>query len=271
MAAGKKKRFVKGTEMRNKILIYQDYGCADVSSLESELKKYFEPRGCMVGFTDAAGIIKNNELDDTALAFFMPGGAGTPYRRKLEVLGNEKIRDYVHNGGIYYGICAGAYYACQQTVFEEDVPELKIISECGLNLIDGKAVGTLYKELGIRPYAKNASSAAVIELIWLKDQSKHVVYYHGGPYFDLKNAAENEILAVYDLAGQPPAIVRRRYGKGSVIVSGVHYEDSGSSLLKAVHALRLDSAEAANVARKLSAGENSRQALFNKVMNLCER
>lgn len=170
--------------MRDKILIYRDYGCSDLNALEYGLKEYFEPRGGTVDFTDAAGIIKEGSLNESVLAFFMPGGAGTPFRRKLEVLGNEKIREYVRDGGIYYGICAGAYYACRETVFEEDIPELRIISSCGLNLVEGRAVGTLYKEFGIRPYAKDAASTAAVNLIW-QDQEQHTVYYHGGPYFDL--------------------------------------------------------------------------------------
>ena len=152
--------------MRDKILIYRDYGCSDLNALEYGLKEYFEPRGGTVDFTDAAGIIKEGSLNESVLAFFMPGGAGTPFRRKLEVLGNEKIREYVRDGGIYYGICAGAYYACRETVFEEDIPELRIISSCGLNLVEGRAVGTLYKEFGIRPYAKDAASTAAVNLIW---------------------------------------------------------------------------------------------------------
>lgn len=76
--------------MRDKILIYRDYGCSDLNALEYGLKEYFEPRGGTVDFTDAAGIIKEGSLNESVLAFFMPGGAGTPFRRKLEVLGNEK-------------------------------------------------------------------------------------------------------------------------------------------------------------------------------------
>lgn len=64
--------------MRDKILIYRDYGCADVNTLEQGLKEYFEPKGCKIGFTDAAGIIKDNELNENVLAFFMPAG---PVRR----------------------------------------------------------------------------------------------------------------------------------------------------------------------------------------------
>ena len=107
------------------------------------LKEYVEPSGGTVDCTDAAGMIKEGTLKDAVRAFLMPGGAGTLFRRKLEVLGHEKIREYVRDGGISYGICAGAYSACRETVFEEDIPELRIISSCGLNLVEGRAGGTL--------------------------------------------------------------------------------------------------------------------------------
>ncbi len=256
--------------MRNKILIYEDYGCADVSALEKGLKEYFEPRGCIIGFTDAAGIINGGELNENVLAFFIPGGAGTPYRRKLEVLGNEKIREYVAGGGIYYGICAGAYYACRQTIFEADIPELKIISQCGLNLVEGKAIGTLYKELGIRPYAKNAESSAAVELEW-NDGCIYTAHYHGGPYFEADSPNNDNVLARYNFADKQPAIISRDFGKGKVILSGVHFEDKGQDLMKAIHTLRSDIQSAHKVAEKLSEQESGRQALFNKMMALTER
>ena len=177
--------------MRNKVLIYEDYGCADISVLAKELRTYFEPRGCSVGFTDANEIISRNSLNQEVLAFFIPGGASTPYRHKLEVLGNAKIRDYVRQGGVYYGICAGAYYACKQTEFEKDVPESQIIAEYKLDLLNAKAIGSLYKELNIKPFAKNTDSSAAVELL---DEKGDIVvaHYHGGPYFELNNPENAE-------------------------------------------------------------------------------
>ena len=221
--------------MRTKILIYQDYGCSDTTALITGLREYFEPRGCEVGFTDAAGIIHGNELNDKVLAFFMPGGAGTPYRHKLQVLGNDKIREYVQDGGIYYGICAGAYYACRYTEFETDIPELRKVTQCGLNLVEGKAIGTLYKEFNILPYDKNAASSAVVELVW-NDNSRYMTHYHGGPYFESSNSDTDEVLAYYGLTDKKPALISRVYGKGKVILSGVHFENKGDMLLRAVHA-----------------------------------
>ena len=76
--------------MRSKILIYQDYGCADVSSLYGELASYFREKGISVDFTDAAEI-KNGVLNRNVKAFFLGGArknaddmaAGEPRRRAL--------------------------------------------------------------------------------------------------------------------------------------------------------------------------------------------
>lgn len=252
---------------RKTVLIYEDYGCADITVLTHALKTYYEPRGYTVGFTDAAGIIRGQELNDTVHAFFMPGGADTPYRQKLAVQGNSLIRDYVCAGGIYYGICAGAYYACRQTIFEKDIPALKVVHACGLNLIDGKAIGTLYKELNILPYDKNMMSSAAVELIW-NDGQKYIAHYHGGPYFKPTNSTDVDVLAYYNLPDKKPAIISRPYGMGKVIISGVHFEDSGQALSHIFHKLNIHSPAAHQVASQLTVFEKARQALFERVLSL---
>lgn len=252
---------------RKTILIYEDYGCADITILLNELKTYFEPRGYTVGLTNAVGIIRGHELNESILAFFMPGGADTPYRQKLAVQGNHLIRNYVKSGGIYYGICAGAYYACRQTIFEKNIPALKVIHQCGLNLIDGKAIGTLYKELNISPFDKNMMSSAAVEVIW-NDGQKYIVHYHGGPYFKLSNKKKIDILAYYNLPHKKPAIISCSYGTGKVIVSGVHFEDSGQALSHIFQKLSFQFKPAQHVAHQLTASEQKRRALFERIMSL---
>jgi len=258
--------------MRNKVVIYEDYGCASVDVLKAALTQYYESRNISVETVDAAAIIRDNALNENVLALVMPGGAATPYRQKLQVQGNKKIADYVKNGGAYLGICAGAYYACAKVEFEKDIPELGIVREDGLlRLIEATAVGTLRKELGIRPYATNQASAAAVRVVWCADGENHLAHYHGGPRFEVQDNAA-EILADYgDIQGKPPAIVCKTFGQGRVVLSGVHIEDSGADLQRAIHALRIDAREAAQVADKLSAHEASRQMLFNKVMRSLER
>lgn len=246
--------------MRNQILIYKDYGCADTTILEQELRAYFIPKKCKIDLVDATSIIKDNALNQNVLAFFMPGGASTPYRHKLETLGNDKIRRYIQNGGIYYGICAGAYYACRQTEFEKDIPESSIVEEYKLDLIDAKAIGTLYKELGIEPFSKKPTSSAAVELL---DNEGNIIttHYHGGPYFELAQTENIEVLARYNLQEFKPAVISCSYGRGKVILSGVHYEDSGDVLAKVI-------SNTFQTAQILQKNEASRRLFFNKLMSL---
>ncbi|MDO4183956.1 MAG: BPL-N domain-containing protein [Rhodospirillales bacterium] len=251
-----------------KVLIYRDYGCGDLNNLEKRLTEHFSPLDIAVDFTDSSAIIKDNALDDNVLLLVMPGGAATPYIQKLKTLGSDKIRNYVQNGGNYLGVCAGAYYACTKVEFETDVKPMSITrTQDLLNLVDASAVGTLHKELNIRPYMTNAASSAAVRLRWLNDDEICYAHYHGGPKF-LPTKAGFEVLATYaDIADCPPAIVAQNYGRGRVVLSGVHFENKGQDLAKAIHALRIDYQRAAEVAAELTEHEQSRQNLFRKIMS----
>ena len=253
--------------MNSTVLIYRDYGVGDLTNLERGLKAYFEPRDVSVDFTDAASILKENVLTSDVLLFVMPGGAATPFLQKLKVQGNDKIREYIYRGGHYLGICAGAYYACSNVEFETDIKPLSIVRNHELlDLIDVSAVGTLHNELRIRPYMKNEASGATVRLKWADDEI-HFAHYHGGPKF-VSNHANYEVLACYaDIEQEPAAIIAKNYGLGRVVLSGVHFEDSGNDLKKALHALRVDFNEAKDNADLLIENEMSRKILFNKIMS----
>ncbi|MBR1778227.1 MAG: beta-galactosidase trimerization domain-containing protein [Alphaproteobacteria bacterium] len=246
-----------------KILIYRDYGCADVSSLYQELTSYFAPKQTEVGFTDAAEI-KAGILDKKIKAFFLGGGAGNPFMQKLKGEGNDRIRAYVANGGTYFGICAGAYYACRNVVFEADIPELRIENQCGLNLAEGRAVGTLYKEFQLLPYSLTAFSARVVHVCF-DDGEVYPTLYHGGPYFD---QTDGVVLARYQEAEGKAALIEKRFGEGKVILSGVHFEDGEQTLRRNIHALRCDRVPAEQNADQMRTVELRRKALFDRVMHL---
>lgn len=253
--------------MRSRILIYRDYGCADVSDLYAALENFYTGRGISVEMTDASAVLKDNALNDGVLAFFMPGGAATPYRMKLGCQGNAKIRSYVENGGVYFGLCAGAYYASRRCRFEEDVPELAVVEDYGLDLIDADAVGTLKKDFKINHYSPNPSSSTVTEVIWLADGEKHAVFYHGGPKFELRNLQNHEVLASYaEVDGTPPAVVMRRLGRGLAVVSGVHFEDGVDSLRSFVGRTIEDRLQAEALSRRMAEGEEGRKRLLCKLM-----
>ncbi len=249
--------------MRSKILIYRDYGCADVSSLYGELASYFREKGVSVDFTDAAEI-KSGALNRAVKAFFLGGGAATPYMQKLAGEGNDRIRDYVRNGGVYFGICAGAYYACRDIIFEHDVPALRIENGCGLNLAEGRAVGTLYKEYGLLPYALTSFSAKVVQIRFCGGET-YPALYHGGPFFD---GTDGEVLAVYDLPEPKAAVITKTFGQGKVILSGVHFEDGAQTLARGLHDLRYDIQAAQKNADDMAAGEPRRREFFDIMMKL---
>lgn len=252
--------------MRNKILVYDDDGTADTGDLKRCLRAYFEPLKIETASVRGEDVLYKDALNDEILAFFLPGGAATPYMQKLKTLGNQKIRDYVSAGGIYFGICAGAYYAAEKISFENDVPELALEQHCGLDLIKARAVGTLKKDFGLAPYGKpTPANAAVVKVIWREDAGEHGVFYHGGPKFE--DVRDAEVLAVYkDAAGQPPAILQRSYGKGLVIVSGVHFEDDALSLEALVRHHKTLEKRAKGIRSEIIKCEASRQSLTDKLM-----
>ena len=215
---------------RNKIYIYNDSGCVDVETLEFFVKSQFCDGGIEVSKIDA-GDIKAGKLGNDVLAFFMPGGRADEYYAKLFVDGNTKIRDYVANGGMYLGICAGAYYACREVRFEEDVDHLKVYGKYGLNLLNCVAKGTLHKELGITRFAKHPSSMAIVDLRGGVKNTTYASLYHGGPFFD-EIEGKYETVADYILCDKTykkenetkHAIVSCDFGRGKVLLSGVHFE-----------------------------------------------
>lgn len=257
--------------MRHKVLIYRDYGVSDLTNLTKALNTYFHSRQIKIDYTDAHAILKENALNENVLLFVMPGGAATPFLQKLHVQGNEKIRTYIEKGGAYLGICAGAYYACSKIEFEKDVPELTIIRQKELlNLVHATAIGTLHQELGILPYMKNEMAGAAVDLLW-EDFEEHSAHYHGGPKFESQQE-DYEVLARYKtIEGNPPAIIKKNYGSGRVVLSGVHFEDMGEDLQKTLHAFQIDYKKANEIAQVLSQKENSRKKLFEKIMASLEK
>ena len=199
------------------IVIYSDEGAGEFGL--SCLQSFFA--GDSVRLCKAPDLIEGSIFDDTDI-FVMPGGADLPYCKKLNGKGNRNIRTFVKNGGTYLGICAGAYYACASIEYHKGRND-EICEPRELALIDAIAIGSI-PEIAI-PYDLTLESAGIAPLKSPDTQS----YYHGGPYFQL-NDPSAKVLAYYDLPYESPAIVSKRIGKGSVILSGVHFETTPSHL-----------------------------------------
>lgn len=208
--------------MKKNIYLYSDEGAGNFSLHGTQ--SYFEKIG-NVTRVKAEDIIQNG-IPQNIDMLVMPGGADRPYVNKLNGRGNDNIRSYVENGGTYIGICAGAYYACQQIEWKKDLSG-EICEGRELYFFKGTGVGFI-KDI-CNDYDDTLNTAAITQ-IELKDQTYNVLYW-GGCYFKANDNADFEIIATYkNVTNQPPAIVSCAVGKGRAILSGVHFEGTVDSI-----------------------------------------
>lgn len=204
---------------KNTIYIYKDTGAGEHSQLQtiSTLKEIL-PHNYKVIQINARGVILNKWPIDAVL-FIMPGGADLPYVKKLSGKGNQNIKNYVKNGGAYLGICAGSYYGAGYVEFDKG-GKLEVIGKRELAFFPGKAVGPALAKYS---YIDNSGARAAKIKLKLENIKEATVYYNGGGYF---NGADNyknvAVLGYYQ--NHLPAIVYIPFGKGRVVLSGVHFE-----------------------------------------------
>ncbi len=157
-----------------------------------------------------------------AFLFLMPGGLDVPYDRELKGSACDQIQSFVKSGGIYFGICAGAYFGSKRVVFQAG-SEMEVIEERSLRFFPGDAVGCLYKEKKFSYQDDSGASACQI----LHKGKVLYAYYNGGCFFKNASSFPNiEIIGHY-LDSSPsmlPAIISTKIGKGRSILSGVHIE-----------------------------------------------
>lgn len=136
-------------EQEQRVLVYSGPGAGSrsVSSAVESLRLALDPSVRVDTITpeqlmDAYDDHEKGWTEATRL-LVMPGGADVPYCDKLNGRGNELIREYVHNGGSYLGLCAGAYYGCQHVEFDVGGP-LEVVGPRELGFYKGIARGCMY-------------------------------------------------------------------------------------------------------------------------------
>lgn len=147
----------------------------------------------------------------------MSGGKSWVYLDNLKETGAKAIRDFIHDGGGYYGTCAGAFFATSRRTDarRNDVPY-------GIGLLDGTAYdGTSMKTA---PF-KSGEIKVDYHLQGLKSQ--YTVLLLGGPAL-LYSADEAAAKNIQELATFPgfnkPAMITFNYGQGRVMLAGPHGE-----------------------------------------------
>ncbi|KAE9542201.1 biotin--protein ligase [Ursidibacter maritimus] len=198
------------------VYIYSDEGTSEVGVKSLQLA-IPQKLGYSAHLIKAEQLIQQG-LEDAA-AFIIPGGADLPYCAKLNGVGNQLIRAFIEKGGLYIGICAGAYYACKQLEFIGQ--DYKVFGDRELSLFNGVAIGSLPDLTQQHYYDESVTSKAMVEITLANQQSKPF-YYHGGATFVAPSDSTHQVLGYY--SQQRPAIIYGTLGKGHYLLSGVHFE-----------------------------------------------
>lgn len=208
--------------MEKYILIYSDEGTSKVG-VESLMLACEKKLGLKSIKIIAKDIIETNVLDNCEIIIF-PGGMANFYCKKLNGEGNRRIKKFIEKGGLYIGICAGSYYACDRLDFHGE--EFDVVDKWELKLFDGIAKGSL-SELTIdnRFYDETPHSKNFVKLNFTnkKMDKNEKYYYHGGPEFIPYENNENfNVIAKFENGKN--AIITGKVGKGNYILSSVHFE-----------------------------------------------
>jgi glutamine amidotransferase-like uncharacterized protein len=257
---------------KQKILTYIDAGTFDgTSRVMRAIAQQLLPAAYEIRAVMADDLKHDAVLFDDAVLFVMPGGADLPFCKALNGAPNKRIRRFVEEGGVYLGICAGAYYACSELAFHAGT-DGAICGARELAFVDAVAVGSLPQLTGGVAYDATPRSAAAAEIRTTDSLTAAPVtlyaHYHGGCRFDLGNATSHaaQILAVYaGLEGAPPAIVSSRVGKGSAILTGVHLEMSERECKDALCG-HSDMAAHVQVCHKLAETGKARLGVFRQLL-----
>lgn len=150
-------------------------------------------------------------------AVIFPGGYSYGYFTQLYGA-EQKIRDFVNDGGGCMGICAGSFYLSNTVKWEG------ISYNYPVDLFSGIAEGPLsdicgYPGRELIPIQVNDQELGI--------NTTFTTTYYGGPYFHSYGGQTITNSSIYTYGGaynNTPAIIRFNYGDGKVVLSGPHPE-----------------------------------------------
>lgn len=253
--------------MQNKrtILIYEDY-VFNKGALYRTLKNLIGKE--YIDFIDADDI-KSGFLNPQQHSLLMPGGADMFYCEKLNGIGNKKIREFVENGGIYLGICAGSYYGCAELDWASNWDNEEIIKgKRELAFYSGKATGPIEQYCdktkpfpeGYAPQICHISYDDGLEKLDLK------LNYNGGPYFSEPNNNATVLARYSNLKDKPPAIIECKIGKGLTILSSPHIEDTQEVMKKVAYHRDNSYNRHQNIARQMDDNKEQLNKLWVRIL-----
>lgn len=204
----------------NQVYIYGGPGASSecvsqtVKSLSACLPPFYK-----IHILDQKCLIKGHWTKDAAI-LIIPGGRDLPYVRDLTCDGNNLIRTFINQGGSFLGICAGAYYASSYVEFSLNTPN-QVIGPRELALFQSTVKGPMFEPFD---YSSNECSRAITLRLKEKNYTLKVFYKGGGYFVDVNKHPKITTIASYENYDDKPAIIAFMYGKGRVVLSGVHFE-----------------------------------------------
>lgn len=172
------------------------------------------------------------------------GGWAGDYNTYIQESGYQNIREFVLQGGGFFGICAGSYLASDVVVWQGNSysPVEVYGAEYQLDLFPGIARGSLFGIIGwdestgcAAGITEGAEMTTVsIDTSLLPGVSSELeILYYGGPMFHpFYNQLDNiTVIGRYNVPGdhfidQRPAMILFSYGEGQVFLTGPHPEVS---------------------------------------------
>lgn len=175
----------------------------------------------------AVEVIDWNRLQNSDLTRFhalvFPGGYSYFQQLSAGQRGLDAVADYMQQGGRYLGICAGAFLAAKDVHWEGKTYPYPLV------LFDGVAEGSI-KDIAAWPGAGQAklTVTAAGKKFGIAAADGKEIYYQGGCRF-LGGSGVITLAKYFDGSA---AIIQRpfgRDGKGTVVLTGVHFERPASS------------------------------------------
>ncbi len=212
----------KAAQISIRVALYDDSGSAGkgVPSVSDQLRAV---RDIEVTRLNAEGIRAG--LDGYDVVIFT-GGSGSAQADAIGLLGRAQVHRFIERGGGYVGICAGAYLACDGFSW-------------GVKVLDARTPSPKWERGGAELDLEATADGS--RAIGLPTGIRKVIYHNGPLLVPANNPAipDFEPLAFFrtEVAehGSPagimvntPAMVRGDFGKGRVLVSSPHPEQTPS-------------------------------------------
>ncbi|MBI2452461.1 hypothetical protein HYV50_05305 [Candidatus Pacearchaeota archaeon] len=200
--------------------IYNGKGTWEPS--KTAFKKFLEWKG-LTWEEVSAWDINNRDLRPLYKGIFMPGGWAYDYKKAIKTSGNNNIRNLISSGGVYIGMSAGAYYACDNVVWDGgNYPYY-------LNLFHGSCIGPINEIASWPNYVMTTMDMNLQHEANVYEPAQRGILYYGEPYFVANAGQEMQTFATWIVpsnssAHNKPGIIGFNYGQGRVLLVGPHPE-----------------------------------------------